>query len=78
MTPTPCETCDNVHMETRKQSYQRWMCVKFQRLEGLSPVAPTQWMALEPYNRCVSINVGFCPLWTQRKNGQKDLALERT
>ena len=74
-TATPCETCEWVHMETRKQSYQRWMCVKFQRLEGLSPVAPTQWAALEPYNRCVSINLGHCPLWTKRRDSQKELGV---
>lgn len=38
--PTPCETCDHVHMETRKQSYQRWMCVKFPRREALRKNEP--------------------------------------
>jgi hypothetical protein len=71
--PTPCEQCDHVHMETRKQSPSRWMCVKFPRLEGMSPVAPTQFAALEPYNRCVSVNLGYCPLWSPRRDGQLEL-----
>jgi hypothetical protein len=72
MTPTPCEDCDNVHAETRKQGPSRWVCVKFPRLEGLSPVAPTAWVDKEPYMRCAGINGGFCPMFVRRRDGQKD------
>ncbi len=75
MTPTPCEDCDNVAFETRKMSPGRWICVKFPRLQGLSPIAPNKWVELEPYNRCVSINVGFCPCFVRRREGQKDNGL---
>ncbi|MDQ0303827.1 hypothetical protein [Ancylobacter polymorphus] len=63
MQPTFCEDCDNVHPDTRKQSPGRWLCMRFPRLPGLSPVARNAWVATEPYQRCVSINAGFCPLF---------------
>lgn len=72
MTPTPCETCDFVHMDTRRLSFYKWMCVKFPRLEGMSAVAPTQAVRSEPYNKCVNVNLGFCPLWTARREGPKN------
>lgn len=74
-TATPCELCDNVHMETRKLSPSRWVCVKFPRVEGLSPIAPKKWVELEPFNRCAAINVGHCPLFVARREGQKDNGL---
>ena len=73
--PTSCETCDNVHMESRKQPFWKWMCVKFPRLEGMNPVAPTQAVVHEPYNRCANINMGFCLLWQKRRDGQADNGL---
>lgn len=75
MTHTPCETCDNVHMETRKGHPARWLCIKFPRLEGLSPVAPKQWVDVEPYMKCSGINGGFCPLYVKRRDGQKEIGL---
>ena len=75
MPVTPSEDCDNVHAETRKQSPGRWVCVKFPRLEGLSPIAPTKWVDAEPYMRCVGINGGFCPCFVKRREGQKDNGL---
>lgn len=74
-TATPCETCDSVHMDTRKLGPSRWVCVRFPRVEGLSPIAPTKWVELEPYMRCVGINGGHCALWTARREGQKDNGL---
>ena len=71
--PTPCETCDNVHMDTRKKHPGQWMCVKFPRLENMDAIAPTKWILHEPYNRCVNINRGHCPLWTVRRDGQLEL-----
>jgi len=62
-------------MDTRKQSPNRWVCVRFPRVEGLSPIAPTKWVELEPYMRCAGINGGFCPLWTARREGQKELGV---
>jgi hypothetical protein len=67
MTPTPCETCDHVHPATANKEPWKWMCLKFPRLAGLDPVAPTQRIVLEPYNRCTAINVGFCPVWQPRR-----------
>jgi hypothetical protein len=76
--PTFCEDCDNVHAETRKQGPSRWVCVKFPRLEGLSPVAPKAWLDKEPYMRCVGINGGFCPMFSKRRDGQKELPVDGT
>ena len=70
---TPCEGCDNVVTATRKLLPSQWLCIKFPRVEGLDPVAPTQAVVLAPYNRCVSINVGHCPMWTPRRDGQLEI-----
>lgn len=75
MTPTPCEDCDNVHMDTRKQHPGRWICIRFPRLENLNAVAPKQWILHEPYNRCASVNLGHCPCFTKRRDGQKENGL---
>ncbi len=75
MTPTACEDCDNVHAETRKQSPARWVCVRFPRLEGMNAVAPKYWVDAEPYMRCVGINGGHCPMFTPRRDGQKNLGV---
>ena len=71
--PTACENCDFVHMDTRKLHPGKWMCVKFPRLEGTNAVAPTIWAGREPYNLCVKINLGYCPLYERRRDGQKEL-----
>jgi len=73
--PTACEDCDNVHESTRKQSPRLWLCVKFPRLENLNAVAPKLWVHAEPYNRCASVNLGFCPCFVKRRDGQKDNGL---
>lgn len=67
---TPCEDCENVHMDTRKQHPGKWLCVRFPRLQNLNAVAPNQWVLHEPYNRCVNINLGFCPLHQPRRTGK--------
>lgn len=69
MKATACEDCDHVHPMTREKDIYQWMCLKFPRISGLDPVAPTRRVVKEPYNRCQSINVGHCPLWTERKLG---------
>lgn len=74
---TSCETCDHVHAETRKQHPSRWLCVRFPRIEGFSPVAPKAWVDAEPYMRCVGINGGACPLWKARRDGQRELGIEQ-
>lgn len=76
MERTACEVCDFVHMDTRKQHPGRWLCVKFPRLENLNAVAPKQWVLHEPYNRCVNINLGHCPLYTPRRVPQKEKTSE--
>lgn len=68
---TPCEDCDNVHEGTRKQHPGKWLCVRFPRLENLNAVAPKFWVRVEPYNRCVNINLGHCPLWVERRTKEK-------
>lgn len=75
MTTTFCEDCDHVHADTRKQNPTRWLCTKFPRLEGFSPVAPRAWVDSEPFSRCVGINGGFCPLFSPRRNGQRELGV---
>lgn len=65
---TPCEKCDNVHSDTRKWEPRNWRCVKFPRLPGMSPVAPTQGVGHPPFQRCEGINGGYCPLWTARRD----------
>jgi hypothetical protein len=67
MSATPCETCDHVHPAAIDKSPHYWTCLKFPRLEGMNAVAPTVWAGRDPYNRCTSINLGFCPLWTERR-----------
>ena len=64
---TACEDCDYVHADTRKQSFTQWQCVKFPKIRGLNPVAPNAWSD-PPYNRCVNINMGHCPLFTPRRD----------
>jgi hypothetical protein len=75
MKPTPCEDCDGVVASTRKDGPYRWLCIRFPRLPGLDPVAPTQRMVFEPYMRCAGINGGHCPLWSPRREPvQKEAA----
>lgn len=73
--PTFCADCDNVHPESRKKLPVYWLCTKFPRLEGMGFVAPNLWVEMEPFNRCVNINTGRCPLWTPLRNGQKEMGL---
>jgi hypothetical protein len=70
---TACEDCDFVAEHTRKYSPRQWLCLRFPRLENLDAVAPKQWVLHEPYNRCVNINLGHCPCFVKRRNGQKEL-----
>lgn len=70
---TACELCDHVHPDTMKLHPARWLCMKFPRLEGFSPVAPLTWVDKEPYMRCIGINGGACPLFERRRDGQKEL-----
>jgi hypothetical protein len=65
---TPCEDCNGVHLDTAKMSPDRWCCVHFPMLPGLSAVAPTRGLPSPPYNRCANINKGHCPLFVERKN----------
>jgi hypothetical protein len=74
LAPTPCEDCEHVHPDTRSKPSYQWMCMRFPRLEGLDPVAPTTRIIKEPYNRCAAINAGWCPLFERRRDGQMELA----
>lgn len=71
--PTHCENCEHVHPDTLSKAPTQWMCMCFPRLEGFNAIAPTLWAGKEPYNRCVSINVGHCPLYLRRRDNQKEL-----
>jgi hypothetical protein len=70
---TACEDCDHVTSGTRKGHPARWCCIKFPRIEGFSPVAPKAWVDAEPYMRCIGINGGLCPMWSPKRDGQKEL-----
>jgi hypothetical protein len=65
--PTPCELCDEVHPASRTWQPHRWLCMRFPRLDGLDPVAPTQGVVMQPYMRCSGINGGFCCLFKPRR-----------
>jgi hypothetical protein len=60
---------------TRKMAPHKWMCLKFPRVEGLDPVAPTQRIVTDPYNRCCAVNLGHCPLWAPRREGQIEMRM---
>ena len=75
MTPTFCSDCHNVHLASRKQNPTQWLCVKCPRLEGQGYVTREGWAEAQPYQRCVNINGGHCPLWTPRREGQTDNGL---
>jgi len=70
---TTCETCGNVTAATRKLRPSQWTCIKFPRVDGGSFVAPTEWSKHEPYNRCVNINLGHCPVWERCRDGQLEM-----
>lgn len=73
MNITSCESCDHVTADTRKSHPSRWCCIRFPRIEGFSPVAPKAWVDAEPHMRCTGINGGACPMWSPRRDGQKEL-----
>lgn len=61
-----------MHMDTRKWEPERWRCVKFPRLPGMNAVAPQRGVGSPPYQKCIGINGGYCPLWTERQGNEKD------
>lgn len=69
---TYCDQCDHVHQDSRKRHPGQWLCIKFPRVEGQGFVAPDWWIEHEPYQRCVNINGGACPLFERRRDGQID------
>lgn len=71
--PTFCEHCDNVVSESRKRLPSQWLCSKFPRLEGMGFVAPAVWAEMEPFGRCVNINLGACPLWAPLPKERSDV-----
>lgn len=71
--PTFCETCDNVHPETRKRSPTQWLCLKFRRIDGGGFVAPTVWAKEEPFLKCSAVNGGACPFYRSRRDGQLEM-----
>lgn len=70
--PTPCETCDWLHPDTKKQNPSKWLCMRCKRMPGLSAVAPNVWAEREPYMRCIGINGGACVMWEARREAKKD------
>lgn len=71
MTPTPCETCDHVHPDTRGKPPYAWRCMNFPVLPGFSAVSPS-YRPDPPYGKCESVNHGFCPLWTPIRTADND------
>lgn len=71
MHPTFCEECDHVTSATRDKHPAHWTCIKFPRLEGFSAVAPRQWAISEPYNKCMNVNAGHCPMWAKRREPEE-------
>lgn len=73
MKPTHCSDCDNVAADTRSKPVRFWQCVRFPNLAGCeNPYVDPDYIE-EPYNRCVRINRGHCPVWTRRRDGQTEL-----
>lgn len=68
---TYCENCENVTADSRKRLPTQWLCIKFPRMEGMGFVAPKVWAEMEPFQRCVGINGGRCPMFTPIRNGQQ-------
>ena len=62
MQPTYCKDCKHVHPNSAKH-VRSWLCAKFPCLEGNGFVDPDWWAENEPFNRCVNINKGFCPVF---------------
>lgn len=73
---TLCSDCDCVTAETRKQSPMRWTCIRHKRVQGGTFVDPDGWLEHEPYLLCRNTNAGACPLWTPRRDGQREMKLE--
>lgn len=69
---TTCEDCDNMHTDSRKGPSYAAICVKFPRLYGTQNVARGLWDKDAPYMRCVNINGGMCPLFTERKDNENE------
>jgi hypothetical protein len=70
---TFCEDCDGVVEESRKRLPSNWLCIHFRRLEGQGFVSPRAWAEMEPYMRCVNINGGACPMFSQRRQPEQQL-----
>lgn len=66
LTPTPCETCDHVHPDTRSRPPYAWRCMKFPIMPGLSAVAPN-YRPDPPFGKCENINHGYCPTWAPKR-----------
>lgn len=70
MMPTICRDCDNVEAVSRKDAPYRWLCTKFPRVGEYGFVNPEYWDAKEPYNKCMNINLGSCPLFTPKRDAK--------
>lgn len=69
--PTYCTACEHVHPESKKRLPIYWLCMRFPRLEGMGFVAPKIWVEMEPFNRCVNVNLGACPCYEPRREKEK-------
>jgi hypothetical protein len=69
--PTYCNTCDNVHGETRREAEYRWLCTRHKRLDGRGYTSPNA-RNEAPYLYCRDVNAGACPLWEPRREAKHD------
>ena len=65
--PTICKDCDRVVPDTRKLRPTQWLCGAFPRKFAEGFVDPGWWVENEPYQRCVDINRGCCPVFEPRR-----------
>lgn len=66
-TPTVCARCAHLYIVNAKDGYWRWLCLKqpraawFNRVTGETKADP-------PYARCVDLNDGNCPEYSEGVN----------
>jgi hypothetical protein len=61
--PTVCKQCDRVEESSRKRRPTQWLCTAFPRKFAEGFVDPDWWIENEPYQRCMDINRGCCPMF---------------
>lgn len=65
--PTVCATCANLYIVNPRDGYWRWLCKKQPRAAWFNRVTG-QTLADPPYAKCIDLNDGNCPEYTQGVN----------